>query len=549
MKWLADARAISDARADVCVIGAGPVGLSLATSLCRRGVHVLLIESGLRRQSARLQRLSEADIISTASHAPMSQTVCRRFGGGSWIWGGRCLPLDPIDFVARPYVAGGEWPISESEVASYYGEAAALLGCGPAEFQARETEWDQSIEDGSGLCTTKLERWCNEPILARSWFSEHRSKTLSIALGSTVTGAYLSSDGDSIEGISVVCGGEPIACKAAHFVFACGGLETARLMLNIQARHGHLFGGRDGPLGRYYMGHMSGCISEISFSRPQDAKRFQFQSASGSGFRRRLTLSAPLQKAEALPNVAFYPDNPKMSDPAHKSGVLSSIFLALCAPTIGRRIISDGIRQMHMTNRPQYFSHFCNILRDFPNTVSTSVDLVKQKIVQGRRKPFFFLANQTGKYPLHYHGEHYACPESRVLLTDDCDQFGLRRISIDLRFSTEGADGVFRAHKILDRELRASGLGHLVFHSTPASYTARILAQARDGFHQIGLTRMGHDSSDGVVDRNCKAFGVTNLFVAGSSVFRSSGQANPTFFATALALRLADNIASNLMPT
>ena len=74
-----------------------------------------------------------------------------------------------------------------------------------------------------------------------------------------------------------------------------------------------------------------------------------------------------------------------------------------------------------------------------------------------------------------------------------------------------------------------------------ASY---ILSQCYDGHHQIGTTRMGENAQSGVVDKDCRVFGSANLFVAGSSVFPTSGEANPTLNAVALALRLAERLAA-----
>ena len=75
---------------------------------------------------------------------------------------------------------------------------------------------------------------------------------------------------------------------------------------------------------------------------------------------------------------------------------------------------------------------------------------------------------------------------------------------------------------------------------------ARVLAQAPDGVHQIGTARMGANERAGVVDGDCRVFGSSNLFVAGSAVFPTSGQANPTFSAIALAVRLARYVAAEV---
>ena len=62
------------------------------------------------------------------------------------------------------------------------------------------------------------------------------------------------------------------------------------------------------------------------------------------------------------------------------------------------------------------------------------------------------------------------------------------------------------------------------------------------GNHHMGGTRMGENLSTSVVDANCKVHGIANLYVAGSSVFATSGQCTPTTSITALALRLGDHL-------
>jgi choline dehydrogenase-like flavoprotein len=63
-----------------------------------------------------------------------------------------------------------------------------------------------------------------------------------------------------------------------------------------------------------------------------------------------------------------------------------------------------------------------------------------------------------------------------------------------------------------------------------------------DAAHPAGTTRMASRESEGVVDSNCRVFGMENLYIAGSSVFPTGGHANPTLTIVALALRLADTL-------
>ncbi len=66
------------------------------------------------------------------------------------------------------------------------------------------------------------------------------------------------------------------------------------------------------------------------------------------------------------------------------------------------------------------------------------------------------------------------------------------------------------------------------------------------GNHHMGSTRMSRDPSTGVVDPDCRIHGLDNFFIAGSSVFPTSGFANPTYTIVALALRLSDHIRKRL---
>jgi choline dehydrogenase-like flavoprotein len=540
----AAAPALSDLKADVCVVGSGPVGLSLAIALAQKGARVVLLEAG-SRSPARKRGISGADeFVSGDTHAPMDLAACRAFGGTSWLWGGRCLPLDPLDFETRPQVPGGAWPIRESDVSPYYAQAASLLGCGAAVFtDAAGEPWQGQLRDGLRIDT--LERWCDEPVLPLQRDKASLPENLTVVLDATVTGATL--DAGKIIGLRVAFGGSTMIFDGAKlFVLACGGVETARLLLHVQAEYPALFGGTGGPLGRNYMGHVSGSIATFVFDDPKTAALFSYRFEKGSATRRRLTLDVARQRSEGLPNVSFYPDNPRMADPSHGSGVLSGLFLLLSTPGVGRRLISEAIRKMQMTDTPRYSAHLRNVMLDSPRALRAAWNLFRQKFIEGRRKPSLFLLSRSGEYPLHYHGEHLPKAESCVSLGESLDSFGMRRLKIDLRFSAQDAAGIARAHLALDRALRESRMGQLRFRDPPGEREAAILFQARDGYHQMGLARMGVDAGDGVVDADCKVFGLTNLYIAGSAVFRTSGEANPTFFATALALRLADRLTRAL---
>ena len=65
-------------------------------------------------------------------------------------------------------------------------------------------------------------------------------------------------------------------------------------------------------------------------------------------------------------------------------------------------------------------------------------------------------------------------------------------------------------------------------------------------YHHMGTTRMSTNPSQGVVNENCQVHGISNLYVAGSSVFPTSGLSNPTLTLIALAIRLADHLKETM---
>ncbi|HEY0424813.1 MAG TPA: FAD-dependent oxidoreductase, partial [Rhodopila sp.] len=90
--------------ANICIVGGGPAGITLAMELARTGQSILLLESGDLGPTTEAQALNAGEVVDEALHSPPDKYRQRCFGGGTSIWGGRCVPFDPIDFEARSWV-------------------------------------------------------------------------------------------------------------------------------------------------------------------------------------------------------------------------------------------------------------------------------------------------------------------------------------------------------------------------------------------------------------------------------------------------------------
>jgi hypothetical protein len=324
-----------------------------------------------------------------------------------------------------------------------------------------------------------------------------------------------------------------------------GGLETARLLLNLRAEHQALFGGPQGALGRYYMAHVVGEVADIRWEHDETDASYDFKrDAEGGYFRRRIIPSDREILAHELPNVSFWPVVPGVADARHNDALLSLAFLALAVKPLGRRLVAEAIRRYHAPPGTPIAPHVRNLLRAFPGAAWKGSSFLYRRAWQRPKIPGFFVRNPGRRYGLSYHAEHFPARDSHVRLSDDVDTTGLRRLVVDLRFGDADAQALLRAHQRLALWLESNGLGQLTYRQNEDETVKAILAVATHGTHQIGLARMGSDRRSAVVDGDLRTFDVPNLYVAGSAAFVTSGQANPTLTAMAFGVRLAEHLAA-----
>ncbi|RYE56908.1 MAG: GMC family oxidoreductase, partial [Hyphomicrobiales bacterium] len=132
-------------------------------------------------------------------------------------------------------------------------------------------------------------------------------------------------------------------------------------------------------------------------------------------------------------------------------------------------------------------------------------------------------------------------PNSRVTLSARTDRLGVPIATIDWRINDEDRRTIVRLAHLTRDAFVAAGLPSPVLEPWVAEdrpWDAVIIDMA----HTVGTTRMSDDPRTGVVDKTCQVHGVSGLYVAGASVFPTSGHANPTLMIVALAIRLADTI-------
>lgn len=543
---------------EVVIVGAGPAGIVTALELGSAGVDVILLESGRWKLDPSLQRLSDSVIVDERRHSPSSITTRRQVGGTSAIWGGRCVPFDPIDFDRREYVPDSQWPVVYDELRPYFQRACDWLGCGRAVFDAAAVPTLQrstlvpGLPDGA-VRTSTLERWSLPTDFGRDYRRRLReSPHVRLVHPLTCTEIVCDEQDAAVRLIITrALDGRRIKVRGRRYVLSCGGLETTRLLLASRGPNGAAVGNHAGHLGRWYMAHVEGGVARVRFATPARATQYGYaRDIDGVYVRRRLSFTPEYVHEQRLPNIVGWLANPELPDPAHRSGPLSLAYLALASPA-GRWFAPEAQRRSltgdripgapyGLARKGPAGAHARNLVRDLGPTLRFIAGFGVDRFLPHRRAPGFFAYSPNNTYPLQYHAEHLPNPNSRVTLTEQRDAVGMPKLRIDLRFSQADVDGVVRAHECWDAHLRSHGVGHLeyVSHDVAADVWDRI----GGGFHQSGTTRMSARAEDGVVDADLAVHGFDDLFVASSSTFVTSSQANSTFMIVVFALRLADHL-------
>lgn len=535
--------------ADVCIVGTGAAGIPLALSLAGKGLSILVLEAGHSRENAETQALYRGEVADERMHSPPDKYRHRRFGGSTAIWGGRCMPFDPIDFEHRHYLPESGWPITYDDLAPFFPAANALAEAGDFEYDADKVFHPErhSLFQGfrSALVrTNSLERFSCPTNFARRYEKRLRlAQDIRLFLGANCTQIKARPDSDAIAGLEAkTLSGKRFPVRARTYILAAGGLETARLLLASRGVRGAGIGNENDLVGRYYMCHIAGNVGTLKVHGPTSRVRHGYEiSPEGIYCRRRLCLTPEAQRQLGVANMVARLHFPRIADPSHRNGVLSGLFMArhFISYEYGKRL-NDG-------STPSFWlhaRHLRNIVADPLDTTAFAVNWLRKRTLAERKFPSVILRNRFNLFSLEVHSEQLPNPHSRVTLTDEVDALGTPRIRIDWRYRPEDITSVRKTLEVFAAEFARSGVASFTFD--PATLESDLTRFGAYGGHHIGTTRMGDNPATSVVDANCRVHSTSNLYIASSSVFPTASQANPTLTITALALRLGQYLSHRL---
>lgn len=468
----------ADFECDVCIVGTGPAGMSLALEFRGTGHRVCLIEGGGVEPDGDAQAVYAGETVGVP-HTDLDACRLRYLGGSSNCWNGWCAAFDPIDFEARPWVPYSDWPINWDDIEPYYPRAGVACEIGADGHD--EAIWDKLDLDRPAFDRAKV-RLCHWRISPPTRFGDRyladieQAPNIHLVVNASAVELEASGETGAVTALALAgLNGRRGRVRARHYVLACGGIENPRLMLASTGTHAAGLGNAHDQVGRYFMEHPYATSALLytrdAIYRPDIGKAF-----GGIPVDFGFSIAPELQRArECLGSMLLL---------ERQDGV-DTLF------SWGNRALPDAPEGFH-------------------------------------------------RYVLLSQSEQAPDPASRITLSDMMDPFGRPRARMDWRLGAQDKRNIVIQAETLGGELARLGLGRLKLADWLLDGDA--FWGVRAGNHHMGTTRMGTDPRGSVVDAHCQVHGVPNLHIAGSSVFTTSSWANPTLTLVALAIRLADRL-------
>jgi len=515
--------------AEICIVGGGAAGITLAHALRDRGFRVLLLESGGMELEEPTQALYAGEQRGVVMQ-DLDAIRLRYFGGTTNHWAGWCRPLDAHDFRPPDPADPRRWPFGREELDPYYQTAHKLLGLGPPEYDVLAPWLAESGMAALALDPKRL-RTALFQMSGTRFGTEYApllepSRTVDVWLHANVLELQTDATASRITGLRArSLQGAEFRVTARLFVLATGGLENARLLLLSNRAQPAGLGNANDVVGRYFMDHP--WLADLGYVAFNDTGR---------------DLRLYLDQTEARGTTIFGALAPAVPEPGIGG------FRVLLRPS--RRII-EGVTALKSIGGDiaglrwprQFWSKLGSAFTDYDAVVDSTY-----KTIFGTRKGPFGAPEKldapiVGAH-LDVNVEQMPNRDSRVTLSRTRDALGQNRIMLDWRLGLAEKRTMRRAAELVGLEMGRLGVGRL--RANNLGDTDSWPADLQASRHHMGTTRMSDSPRTGVVDAQCRVHGVANLYIAGSSVFPGAGFANPTLTIVALALRLGDELARQL---
>lgn len=494
-------------KGDICIIGTGAAGLSMALDWIDTPHTVILLEGGGFEYDEQVQKLYAGE-TSGQRYYPIQASRLHYFGGTTGHWAGMCAPFDPIDFEKRDWVPYSGWPITLDDLMPYYRRAQGKLELGDHPYDY--AYWKEQLPDLEPLPLDSEVVWnkmwqFSPPSRFNALYQDRivNARNIHLYTYANVVDITANEEVSSIRSVTVKNhAGKSHTVEARYFILACGAIQNARLLLasNRQAPKG-LGNDRD-QVGRYFMEHLEITSAELWLTRKHPMKLYEW-SFGETKARAELAITEQAQRTYKIQNG-----------------------------TASLRLLKVG---QHMKPGIDVWQN---------EDPRESLKLLLQNFGQAADKGEENQSEQAERaFQLQTRIEQVPNPDSRITLDTEKDSLGVPRAHLHWELTALDKRSIRKMYEVLGHQVGIADIGRIKLlewlqDENDLSWPDAI----GGGWHHMGTTRMSSDPAQGVVDARCQVHGIVNLFVAGSGCFATAAAPNPTLTLVALSLRTSDYV-------
>lgn len=511
-----DARNIPDhsvLEGDVCIVGAGAAGISIALDWIGSPYKVILLESGGFEYDDTIQDLYKGENTGR-KYYPLRSSRLSYFGGTTNHWAGMCSPFDPVDFRKRDWVPNSGWPITRQDLDRYYERANKVLKLGPYNYDIAFWQQEKANMNPFPLDPKVIwhKMWQNSPAsgfgggggLSKAYRDDIvNAKNIYLYTYATMTDIRTTAAVSAVKEVVIRNhAGKTHTVRAKQFILAGGAIQNARMLLaaNSQAPKG--LGNDLDLVGRYFMEHLEIHAAEFWLLRPFPTDLYNWNNTWCE-----LAIREEVQEKNRILNGTAAPD------------------------ALAWREDITSRMEAYQDEDPRKAME--KLVKSWDQADSISKTQNKGSIERA--------------YSFQVRLEQAPNPDSRVFLSNEKDALGVPRANLHWSLTDLDKRSLRRILEIIGEEAGKAGFARLRFAEEfrdPADMSWP--TGTNGGWHHMGTTRMSDDPKTGVVDSNCRVHGMANLFVAGAACYPTSGAPNPTLTLVALSLRLSDHVLARV---
>jgi len=494
---------------DVCIIGAGAAGISMALDWINTRHKVILLEGGGFEYDEKVQQLYDGKTTGQRYY-PLQSARLHYFGGTTGHWAGFCSIFDPIDFKKRDWVPHSGWPIQKADLDPFYNRAHEILELGPCEYDA--SYWQQRDRSLLSLPIDETVVWnkiwhFSPPTRFGEKYRDPivNAKNIHLYTYANVTDIVTHENGNAVKEVTAKnYTGKSHTVRARLFILACCSIQNARVLLASNKQIPAGIGNHNDLVGRFFMEHLEIKSGELRLEKPLPMKLYD------------LDFGVTKTRAELAISEQQQTENKILN------GTMSLTTMPIARKTIP--IIDVWKDKDPRKNADSLLNNF-----------------------SGAGKNYDPSKDDRRSYELFTRIEQAPNPNSRITLDSELDALGMPKANLHWELTPLEKKSIRKIHELFGQQIGKSGVGRVKMMD--------YLKDEKDfswpdftggGWHHMGTTRMGDDPKQGVVNANCQVHGINNLFIAGASCFVTAAAPNPTLTLVALTLRLSDHLKGKM---